>query len=260
MKRPKPETLPPKKHPERNALIVDWDYFFPIDPNWDWAHGESPFLINGVWPIRGTDFIMKDEPLPEVLPEWDGFWERFRYSLDAPFYVADSNASAYAALHMTFGQELPRVGVWLFDQHHDTGYRGPQSVGHVYENGGVTCEDWMVPVGLSQRPRGSKLHVVYPDHRQHAFEDEPEPALPVDRRFWSDLDEGDLPERFDMVFLCRSGAWVPPWEDKKFYRFVRQWPLDEAITLDDITPRRWLKKDLDAQVRAWRKMLKKVEA
>lgn len=29
----------------------------------------------------------------------------------------------------------------------------------------------------------------------------------------------------DMVFLCRSGAWLPPWCDDAFFRFVNAAPV-----------------------------------
>lgn len=228
------------KHPELNALIVDWDFFFPIDPSWDWAHAENDLLINGIWQLRAADFLSSELPLPATTDEHLGWWERFRYSLGCPLYAADSNAAAYLALNLHFQNELPKVGVWLFDQHHDCGYRGKtESLRRIEKNGGVTCEDWMVPIGLTQRPKGRLLHVVYPDHRPLAIEEEPEPALNIDRRSFSDLEPGDLPDRFDLVFVCRSGAWVPPWEDEKFGRFLDAFPLAEPTYLDDFELRDW---------------------
>lgn len=238
------------KHPPHNALIVDWDYFFPIDVDWDWAHAESDFLTHGVWPIRGAAFLERDEPLPTVNDGWKGFFKEWKYSLGCPFYAADSNAAAYLALIMTFGIEIPDVGVWLFDQHHDCGYHGTKrSAEIIYERKGVSCEDWMLGVAHVQKPKRGRLHVVYPDFHEHAFEWEPEPAAPIERRFRSDYAPADFPERFDLVFVCRSGAWVPSWEDRKFERFLKTWPFGEPTLLDELAPREWSLKEARAMAK-----------
>ena len=97
----------------------------------------------------------------------------------------------------------------------------------------ILFEDrWLVaidkPAGIPVHPSGrllhktviTELHHRYPVWRTAAFELEPEPVVPVDRAF----DDGTVPPVvFDAVFVCRSGAWVPPWHDQAFIDFVNDW-------------------------------------
>lgn len=74
---------------------------------------------------------------------------------------------------------------------------------------------------LNHAAQGSKLRVRYPAWRAGAdgnlVECEPPPAVEVDRA----LDPGGPVEGwFDAVYVCRSGAWVPPWCDDAFEDFV----------------------------------------
>jgi hypothetical protein len=209
------------KHKSHNALIVDWDFFFPIDRSWDWVTTEevSPELLQALWIARAIPFDLSKEPLPTVVST-EGFWERFRYRFGGKLYVADSNKLAYTAVLAEFSDRIADTGVWLFDQHHDCGYK-PDALERLAA-AGVTCEDWML--ALSHLTGTAALHVRYPAHRSDAFDAEPEPIINLDRRFDS-LDDEMLPPFFDMVFVCRSGAWVPPWADEKFHQFVQSCPL-----------------------------------
>jgi hypothetical protein len=65
--------------------------------------------------------------------------------------------------------------------------------------------------------------------------------------------------QFDKVFVCRSGAWVPPWFDDAFADFlqiapVRSWTLvsDQDWTREnDVTAM----EDAAAQLREMRRMM-----
>ncbi|WP_280404762.1 hypothetical protein [Nocardia brasiliensis] len=216
-------------------LVVDWDYFFPnpammVGPagvdafNYDWGHIESPFMIHDVWQSRLTPFVEQDLPLPRC-ERFEGFWSRFGLSAweVGSIFVCESNMEA--------GEIFPASSVldaegsegwaevWLFDAHHDCGY--PSAL-HLRERSQYDCGSWMA----EHAERGSELHVRYPWWR--ATEDgstfaevEPEPWVPVDRRLdqWPDAAE-DLPDSWDAVVVCRSGAWVPSWNDDQFDAFV----------------------------------------
>jgi hypothetical protein len=41
---------------------------------------------------------------------------------------------------------------------------------------------------------------------------------------------------FHRVFLCRSGAWVPPWVDPAFFAFLESAPLPKEA-LEPLAPR-----------------------
>lgn len=216
----------------QNALIVDWDYFFFINPLWDWGHNENhpPALQDALWHGRAADFLMRDKALPTVEAGWQDFWQGNRLLFGSTLYVADSNVYAIAAIDRTFGHDLSNVGIWLFDQHHDSGYHGQESWDHASKYG-LTCENWMLPLWLRQPGRRRNIHVVYPEHRDDAFDSEPQPAIPIDRRFVFDYQQEEFPAFYDMVFVCRSGAWVPPWCDDQFNQFIEACPAQRAGTV-----------------------------
>lgn len=186
-------------------LVVDFDYFFPVpqDPQdplaflYAWAHFETPYYLGEVWEERALAFLLRGLPLPQARG-WEGFWERFAFAPEARLYYADSNALAF---HSDVHQGVREV--MLFDAHHDAGYR-PLGVE-------PACDDWMVYYAR----QGARLRVFYPSWRDPSLE--PVPAVPVERV----KDPGGPVEGvFHRVFLCRSGAWVPPWADEAFFAFL----------------------------------------
>ncbi|WP_114313057.1 hypothetical protein [Thermus caldifontis] len=191
-------------------LVVDFDYFFPVpqDPKdplaslYAWAHFETPYYLGEAWEERALAFLLRGLPLPQA-QGWEGFWGRFSFAPGAQLYYADSNALA-------FHPEV-RAGireVVLFDAHHDAGYRplGEEP----------SCDDWMVFYAR----QGARLQVFYPSWRDPGWE--PEPLVPVERA----RDPGGPVEGlFHKAFLCRSGAWVPPWADGAFFAFLEEAPL-----------------------------------
>ena len=217
-----------------NLLCVDFDYFFHNrsdfdDPQWqlyDWGHAESLLFIEMLWPIRAAGFLSNGLELPGTTGREVNFWDRFTFSDDASLYAAESNAMA----------GLPEVAddvdeVWLYDAHHDAGYHD-RSVAQLVSEGRWSCENWMILYAAL----GATLHVRYPTWRRHAFSQEPAPLVPVDRAFDNDVD--DLPV-FDRVFVCRSGAWVPPWLDDRFTAFLERCPVRVLTELGSypLTPR-----------------------
>ena len=68
------------------------------------------------------------------------------------------------------------------------------------------------------------------------------------------------PREYDIVFVCRSGAWTPPWTDDKWITFVRELKMinplvwrNKTVLRDSLTPREFdkektleLTKDLEA--------------
>lgn len=223
------------KKPGR-LLVVDWDFFFPNPMEggalsqraslYDWGHIENPFFIEAVWPLRASNFFLAGLDLPGTSGEEETFWSRFRIASDAALHVAESNADVVRFLD-GMGE------IWLFDAHADCGYHGEDSLTRILDGGQVDCGDW----GLYAVMRGITMVVRYPRWKVHAFEVEPETAV---ERFFEgaidrDIDDGDdIPVMFDRVFVCRSGAWVPPWLDDRFERFVRSAPAK----VGEMLPRR----------------------
>jgi hypothetical protein len=224
-------------------LVVDWDFFFMDKAGsddreallYDWGHREAPFFIETLWPNRAEGFIGNNLPLPGTTGEEIGFWNRFRFDPHAKLYFAESNSRAINTTIVSATDYFTQV--WLYDAHHDAGYRhNGQTVRKLTTEGRWTCEDWMVLYSAI----GAKLHVRYPTWKTWAFEMEPKPMVRVDRKF----DDGKPPAldrrpiTFDRVFVCRSGAWVPSWLDANFKQFIDACPVQDRTCLDGELPRR----------------------
>lgn len=217
----------------KNLLVVDFDYFFInkleggiIEDDWqlyDWGHNESTFFREIIWPHRAATFMGNDMPLPyaQIPVNW---WDRFNISSDAVVEISDSNA--YSGVYdgcESFNH------VWLFDAHHDLyRFKTQEQIEKWYEEGQVTCEDWM----FAHWMRGSKLHWRYPrwHKRGKSMRNDIPKIVNCDAR---KDDMGKLDIKFDGVSICRSGCWVPSWCDQQFIDFVYSCPAGEYVEVED---------------------------
>jgi hypothetical protein len=111
-----------------------------------------------------------------------------------------------------------------FDAHHDAGYHS-RSLADAHK-GIVDCGNWI----LHCRMAGVSASVWYPPWKKWAIEEPPEIALSRgvdDGRSWADVP-------FDRVFLCRSGAWTPPWLDDKFVTLISTFPRQKRFMVGPI--------------------------
>lgn len=236
----------------RRLLVVDWDYFFPlvedIDPDappvwalYDWGHQEGrDIFYNHLWVGRAASFKRAGLDLPGTSGAERDFWKRFRLAPDATLTVTDSNAKAYNPDYGKLG------AVYLYDAHHDAGYKGTMT--DIEQRGKVSCEDWMGGYYLDGVPN---LLVRYPPWRTGVFTWEPETVVPVDRRFDDGLPVGLT---FHHVFICRSGAWTPPWIDPSFDTFVAACPVRDRVVDDTVAPRQWDEAAVDEELRIRREL------
>lgn len=240
---------------------------------YDWGHQESDLFINAIWTVRAAEFRRMGLDLPTIYDRavsspdvgedarfvygWREFRERFKLAANARLYVADSNTWAGAllpdgnvdGLSDAFTDDQDRFdSVWLYDAHHDSGY-SVKSVENFITRGHYNCEDWM----LIHQLRGSELHWRYPRWLDVKYGSPKTRGLELEWQRDGDNNEPDV--EFTDVFVCRSGAWVPPWCDDDFTRFVsafenplRYRPVEESIVLEDISPRHWDENDVTKQV------------
>jgi hypothetical protein len=230
-------------------LSIDWDYFVPsIDQDFLPAPGgRVPYafgggetfpdhMIDALWDSRAAVLAMRGGALPGTSGEERDFWDRFRIDRHAVLYYADSHAQA---AHAAVREGI--TSVWSFDAHHDCGYEG--ALEDVDRLGWVGCANWMCYYFL----RGAELHVRYPAWRRDALMRELPPLCPVERQ----LDDGEIPaESFDMIFICRSSAWTPPWLDDAFDTLLRTAPAGRKVCLDAAWHRRGLDTDWIAHLQS----------
>lgn len=236
-----------------NLLAIDWDFFFrnPLeagDPSdkeyylFDWGHRESPFFIEMIWPTRSIGFLKHDLPLPTVNDQWRDFLYRFTFAEDVQSFVSESNMEAGL---LTDPSGNPFESVWLFDAHHDSGY-SITTLEEFRARQTFSCEDWM----LSHALDGAELHVRFPQWKKNWTDEKPSVT---DYEFDLGQDYGaDFTDIvFDTVHLCRSGAWVPPWEDAKFFEFASMLPGDtEEIGTYELKPREYRHEDAEELLEA----------
>lgn len=214
-------------------LSVDWDFFFedhdgniehPHTHLYDWSHRESSlFILGGLWYIRASGFMQYGLPLPGMNGEQHDFWQRFRFRPRAGLMIAESHSTMLSLwryvtrVRRCTGHELSVVS---YDAHHDAGYN--ISLSELSRRKAIDCGQWVAIYGLA----GTQVEVVYPRWKKWAFDLEPAPTVAVSRRF----DDGASdPEPFDYVFICRSGAWVPPWTDDAWQPFIDACPARRLI-------------------------------
>lgn len=227
----------------KTLLTVDWDFFFPRPDEspghtvndvllYDWGHREAAFFLGPVWTIRAGSFLAHDLPLPRVNDEWQHFWQRFTFSPRCRLYYGESHARA-----VSIPLERSVREVWNYDAHHDCGY----SQEDLYRSAGKgewDCATW----GFLYLYTGRRIHVRYPRWKGDAARIDTLPeGYPFEHRLDRQLDrptDSDLGALangpalpIDAVYVCRSGAWVPPWCDDEFEQFLARCPL---------TPRRCL--------------------
>lgn len=114
----------PLMAPTSHYLVVDFDYFFKPDQAnfqlYDWGHKETPLFITSIWPSRALGFKLARLPLPGLTGEQHTFWSRFNFTPRARCYYAESNVYA---MHQTLLARYRPQSLWLYDAHHDGGYR-----------------------------------------------------------------------------------------------------------------------------------------
>jgi len=210
-------------------LTVDWDSFFPMPaPDntdawylYDWGQKEAPFFMNGIWMMRAASFLRAGLELPSVNDEWRQFAQRFMLRDVETLYVGESHMSAVGLLNEGFDE------IWLYDAHHDCGYQGTNEIDTIKEKEQVNCENWMIAYNVWGDVAPEDMHVRYPHWKYWALDPdygEGEPALPIDRK----MDDGAPNDTvFDALYICRSGAWTPPWCDDLFDQFLLTWGADE---------------------------------
>jgi hypothetical protein len=221
-------------------LSVDWDYFCRQPKAW-WHNGTSEKLgANPItWTVRATlsriygTEIRPETALSHASPLPGRFWqalERLGLRLDKVkvIRVAESHKDAYGVFR---GRDTANVKLVHFDAHHDLLYTSGFAMESVVK-GKVDCGNWHL-LTLLRYPKLRSV-IIYPRWKGWSewqktlrvlreVGPKGEEAIRLIKRqtranVWPNvkLPMGDV----EKIFICRSGAWTPPWHDKAFIRFV----------------------------------------
>lgn len=194
-------------------LSIDWDYFVFSGIDDSFSHLENRRNIIDLWykkyiqaSLEGKDIQKYFLLSPEVKTFWDNIKKNFKFSEDIKAYVSDSHALSY-----NFAKKYGCDVVVSFDAHSDLGYGGLSSLD--FE---VNCSNWL---GKLLRDKViSKAVIIYSPYTK----EKPSDFEQINRMYnvvYNDL--SDVENNIaSVVHICRSGAWTPPWLDKKFKEFV----------------------------------------
>jgi hypothetical protein len=190
-------------------LSIDWDYFFPNGEPYDMGHSEnhSETLAQVLWANRTSfkNILTGEDLLDAYVPTIPrGFWKKVLKS-KVPVYVAESHFRMWDLIENEMFAQVTSL-----DAHHDCGYKkmDPDKLC-------VDCSNWAA-IG-KQLARIGRMDLVYPAWREKA----PEGNL-KGRTYNPTSIRYTLPDvaEYDKIFICRSGAWTPPWHDAAFEKFV----------------------------------------
>lgn len=196
-------------------MSVDWDYFFPSPAWYDWAHNESPLLMEMIWPMRvearnmktGEYAIDEMRPSPSLL---HNFWERNLKNRPAKLILAESHSDMYSVVRC-FPEGCDVVN---FDQHHDI-YYGEGL------NREIGCDNW-VAHGITDGFIKNYTLIYPPWADSDVASDRHNRPTDYDDRITVELEEPG-PGDYDIVFVCRSSAWTPSWNDEDWLKFIGWW-------------------------------------
>jgi hypothetical protein len=221
-------------------LSIDFDFFSREDPMWDWGHAEggtSQLFLIDAWMARytGADLWTDTDPAlhADCLPE-ELFGQlrarnvRLLPSFTGRFGVAESHEEAFKFFRKG---NSPPDALLNIDAHHDA-FCGI--------HGRVDCANWMRYLALEKRwAAKTRIVQLYPKWKDPALDGPPGMELETHAfREWAGFNE---PHRIRHVFICRSGAWVPPHLDETFTKFARGWadlfPIDQTEQIGSICRR-----------------------
>jgi len=139
---------------------------------------------------------------------------------DFSLFVAESHVELLRWLDSLKFLELDEtVYISNYDQHHDCGYNDLTSPNcHSLGHTAYDCGAWAKGAYDLGKLHQYQLH--YPAWRK----EQPERSDRELKKRMKGFGVWDFaveePKQFDVVFICRSGGWTPPWCDADFIKFV----------------------------------------
>lgn len=201
---------------ERCLLSIDWDYFVYVkDKSWG-SYLENDRSLVDLWykryiqaKLQGMDIIKLFQLSPELNTFWKNIREHFNFEQNIKVYVSDSHTLSY-----NIAKDNNCRKVYLFDAHSDLGYGGLSSL-----NFEVNCSNWLGKLFKDNLIR--EATIVYSPYTS----EKPEYFKQMNNLYkisYCDLNALGKNIKVSTLHICRSGAWTPPWFDKKFAEFVNE--------------------------------------
>lgn len=220
MKRPKPKIV---------DLSIDFDFFVREEPLWDWGHGEDSKEISyeqTVWSIRYSSSLLHiprataperyADFQPRLLPLMTALAEKgvyMVYGKTGEFGYADSHKEAYPFFlrdkGRTVAERQPPDMLINIDAHHDC----------YNVNDELDCGNWLAKL-MGRWVQPTRYIQLFPKWKEV---EHPLAHLPLTLQQFKDWPGTlDDPHRIRHIFICRSGARVPPHLDPMFTKFLNE--------------------------------------
>jgi hypothetical protein len=217
---------------EQIWLSIDFDFFSPEAPEWDWGHLATS-NEELVWTLRAKN--LKAMGLDPVLatysnnPSFDTFWDilnknGYDFSRVKKFGISDCHSEAMKFYGVDWtGRSKPGRTLLNIDAHHDLGYG-------IHDLSAVDSGNWHIALHKHRPKLISKI--LYPtwEKQESAFPMEITALHVMDHldksrvsaAKWSEEEIQKTAGKVDGVFICRSSLFVPPWKDYQFIDFVSE--------------------------------------
>jgi len=193
----------------KKVLSIDFDFFV------DCRHVDSfSHLVSDRW----KDPQSAQKMVPFMGPSFEEFLRHFDLTKTEFFACEESHKDI--VIHLPLGHHA--LEILNVDSHHDIHYGGIDLADFI--RGEFTCGSW--GGFLMECGRVLSWTQVYPEWRK----ERPEVDFEHNRRKWADekipkpVKQQSLEEVSfapDILFVCKSGVWVPSVYDEKFVEFCR---------------------------------------
>lgn len=216
---------------ETVLLSIDWDYFIPLREEWCGSYVENRRNLSTLWYKRYIESGMRGENLEKIIdtgPVLENFWERlhryFKIDQNTKIFVSDSHKLSYK-----IAKKYTCTEVYLFDAHADLGYGGLGSLD--FE---LNCANWLGKL-LQERiiRKATIIYSPYTREKEDFF-------TQINQKFnieYCTIDHLPINNSKTIIHVCRSGAWTPPWLDRKFIAFVEK--IGFPFQVIDCPAREW---------------------
>jgi len=236
------------------------------------------------------DLMAEMDPDKWAKPKPSDFWkvlEQLGYNFDYldSFTVADSHSAAAPSLIHALEYDTPDY-IINFDAHHDLGYCEWERINQMLKDEVCTCDMWLCAVLDWVKEDNVGARVVYPNwlreetsiERQwkHLEDRLPQEFLDRVELGFFENEDGSVSDvvckpgetiEVQSLFICRSGAWTPPWLDKQFVDFVegaeqisdveaQEFKADQITEFEAMKPRGFSVEAAEKLADQWREMMK----
>lgn len=219
----------------KTMVTIDWDYFIPEKPEWDFGHQENKFFMTYLWNVRATTHIEDYQKLIKTTGEEVNFKKYLEQKFNianAKLIITESHLDAFE-----IADEYNINKIYNYDSHCDLGYNGLEQL---KEETHIDCGNWLG--ALINYNYINEANIIYSNHSNEY----PENFDDITNEYNVNFLQKDFKsnnEDVEIIHICRSSSWCPPWLDSKFNEFIKSFNL--PIEYNNTEEREWDEKEIN---------------